>query len=262
MLEEQESFLCAIYDAPDDPTPRLVYADWLEEHGEVAAGQYLRFTSLVRASTDDVEQKRLRTLINNIRQTNTPDELAAGNFFPLATKQKLVLDVSSLESLEAFRLQAIKNHRWFGTISVRLSGHRIADATPFRTLFESAIARHLDTLDVSGQTTSQSANHPYRVVTDTSGSVQGLSAYADDSEYVIRPFFTPRAFSLFIKMKATNRLTHLDLRNNNLDNDALRALAKSPHLNRLQRLYLSEGNTFRGRVWQQVLERFGPDVVE
>lgn len=262
MLEEQESFLCAIYDAPDDPTPRLVYADWLEDHGEVAAGQYLRFTSLVRATTDEVEQRRLRAAIDDLRQTKSPEQLAAGDFFPLASSRELVLGASSLENLETFRALAIKNHRWFGTSSVRLDGHRIADATPFRTLFESAIARRLDTLDVSGHTSSQSANHPYRVVTDASGSVQGLTAYADDSEYVIRPLFTPRAFALFINMKATNRITHLDLRNNNLDNDALRALAKSPHLNRLQRLYLSEGNSFRGRVWQQVLERFGPDVVE
>lgn len=68
--------------------------------------------------------------------------------------------------------------------------------------------------------------------------------------------------SVLAHSREARRLTVLDLRNNNLDNDALRALAKSPHLNRLQRLYLSEGNTFRGRVWQQVLERFGPDVVE
>ena len=29
-----DAFLRAILDAPDDDTPRLVYADWLEERGE------------------------------------------------------------------------------------------------------------------------------------------------------------------------------------------------------------------------------------
>jgi uncharacterized protein (TIGR02996 family) len=34
---EEEAFLAAIVEAPDDPTPRLVYADWLEEHGRTDA---------------------------------------------------------------------------------------------------------------------------------------------------------------------------------------------------------------------------------
>ncbi len=34
---EQEAFLQAILAAPDDDAPRLVYADWLEEHGATAA---------------------------------------------------------------------------------------------------------------------------------------------------------------------------------------------------------------------------------
>ena len=33
-LAEHEAFLRAIYDTPDDDTPRLIYADFLEERGE------------------------------------------------------------------------------------------------------------------------------------------------------------------------------------------------------------------------------------
>jgi uncharacterized protein (TIGR02996 family) len=33
-MSQDEAFLQAIIDHPDDDTPRLVYADWLEEHGQ------------------------------------------------------------------------------------------------------------------------------------------------------------------------------------------------------------------------------------
>jgi hypothetical protein len=56
-------------------------------------------------------------------------------------------------------------------------------------------------------------------------------------------------------------IASLDLRDNDLDNDAARALVRSPYLNNLKRLRLLEGNRLRGRVWQQVIERFGEDVV-
>jgi uncharacterized protein (TIGR02996 family) len=32
-VTHEEAFLRAVCEAPDDPVPRLVYADWLEEHG-------------------------------------------------------------------------------------------------------------------------------------------------------------------------------------------------------------------------------------
>ena len=38
----QEAFEAAILTAPGDHTPRLVYADWLEEHDEPESAAYLR----------------------------------------------------------------------------------------------------------------------------------------------------------------------------------------------------------------------------
>jgi uncharacterized protein (TIGR02996 family) len=40
-MTPDEAFLEAIRDAPDDDTPRLVYADWLEEHGD-PHGEFIR----------------------------------------------------------------------------------------------------------------------------------------------------------------------------------------------------------------------------
>jgi uncharacterized protein (TIGR02996 family) len=41
-MSDDEPFLRAILDRPDDLGPRRVYADWLEEHGECARAEFLR----------------------------------------------------------------------------------------------------------------------------------------------------------------------------------------------------------------------------
>ncbi|MDY3551208.1 TIGR02996 domain-containing protein [Gemmata sp. JC717] len=42
MHPDADALLDAIFDAPDDDTPRLVYADWLQEHGQEAHAQFIR----------------------------------------------------------------------------------------------------------------------------------------------------------------------------------------------------------------------------
>jgi len=58
------AFLRDIKANPDDPTPRLVLADWLEEHGDAvraARGEFLRLQSLARPSlSPDREAELLR----------------------------------------------------------------------------------------------------------------------------------------------------------------------------------------------------------
>ena len=41
-MNDQEKFLAAIAEALDDPAPRLLYADWLEEHGDDQRAAYWR----------------------------------------------------------------------------------------------------------------------------------------------------------------------------------------------------------------------------
>jgi uncharacterized protein (TIGR02996 family) len=42
MHPEADAFLDAIFDAPDDDTPRLVFADWLEEHDQENYARFIR----------------------------------------------------------------------------------------------------------------------------------------------------------------------------------------------------------------------------
>lgn len=41
-FSERQNFLLSIRDKPDEDTPRLVYADWLEEHGEPERAELVR----------------------------------------------------------------------------------------------------------------------------------------------------------------------------------------------------------------------------
>ena len=41
-MSTDEAFLADICEHPDDDVPRLVYADWLDEHGEALKAEYLR----------------------------------------------------------------------------------------------------------------------------------------------------------------------------------------------------------------------------
>src|SRR5207249_8060556 len=50
-MARDEAFLQAIVENPDDDTPRVVYADWLDEHGDAARAEFIRLQ--VRLSGGD-----------------------------------------------------------------------------------------------------------------------------------------------------------------------------------------------------------------
>src|SRR2546422_418190 len=41
-MDQEQSFIAAICAAPEDDALRLVYADWLEEHGQQARAEFIR----------------------------------------------------------------------------------------------------------------------------------------------------------------------------------------------------------------------------
>src|SRR5215216_5077956 len=41
-MDEERALLAAIYANPDEDTPRLVYADWLDEHDQPERAEYIR----------------------------------------------------------------------------------------------------------------------------------------------------------------------------------------------------------------------------
>lgn len=41
-MSDEDALIAAIIANPDEDTPRLVYADWLEEHGDAGRGEFIR----------------------------------------------------------------------------------------------------------------------------------------------------------------------------------------------------------------------------
>jgi uncharacterized protein (TIGR02996 family) len=61
-MTHDEAFLRAILDNPDDDTPRLVYADWLEEQGD-PRGEFIRLQCLLaRMPYDDPARREAESL--------------------------------------------------------------------------------------------------------------------------------------------------------------------------------------------------------
>jgi uncharacterized protein (TIGR02996 family) len=59
--DQDDAFLQSIRDNPDDDTPRLVYADWLDEQGEADRAELIRVQcELARQTNQSEHQQRLR----------------------------------------------------------------------------------------------------------------------------------------------------------------------------------------------------------
>jgi len=77
-----DPFLRAIAAAPDDDTPRLVYADWLDEHGDPARAEFIRVQcELARAAEDDPRRPGLEDREHELLADNEPAWLGDGGRF-------------------------------------------------------------------------------------------------------------------------------------------------------------------------------------
>jgi uncharacterized protein (TIGR02996 family) len=52
-MSPEEGFLLEIRAAPEDDCPRLVYADWLEEHGQSERSEFIRVQCRLARLPDD-----------------------------------------------------------------------------------------------------------------------------------------------------------------------------------------------------------------
>ena len=89
MMDHEEAFLQAVCERPADNEPRLVFADWLEKHGQRDRAEFIRLQCEVRRRLPDREQELLRIhqdewtaplrrLVPELREANEP----CGRGFP------------------------------------------------------------------------------------------------------------------------------------------------------------------------------------
>ena len=249
--DEREAFLKAIFDAPADDLPRLVFADWLEERAESAWAELIRLQCDLRPNPHGIEREQ--ELIHRVYPVIVAEAksiLERG--FRLS--RRLEIPAEKLADPAALRNTALREHpEWYGATEMKLTGGLIQSGKPIQTILTSTVTARIARLDLSC-------------------SLFGFGGTGDPfeeameipllREYEYRPVVTVQAVEALVHAREARRLTHLDLRNNDLDNDAARAIVNSKNLIRLQSLHLFDGNQLRGRTWQQLLERFGPDVVQ
>ena len=241
--DEREAFLNAIFDAPADDLPRLVFADWLDEHGETEWAELIRILCQ-RTPVDEREQE----LVARFARGTTYDR-----GFPLLNRMAISAEI--LADAVKLRLNAIRNHpEWYGAAELKIAGGLIRSGRPIQTLLTSPVTARVTRLDLSGSLLSFGD-----LSTETGTEVTALAPLR---EYEYRPVVTVQAVEALVNAREARRLTHLDLRNNDLDNDAARAIVNSKNLIRLRSLHIFDNNQLRGRTWQQLLERFGPEVVQ
>jgi type IV pilus assembly protein PilB len=71
-MTHDEAFLQAILEAPEDDTPRLIYADWLEEQGD-PRGEFIRLQAqLARMSEDDPHRPGLEDRARLLLEEQSP----------------------------------------------------------------------------------------------------------------------------------------------------------------------------------------------
>src|SRR6516162_2062254 len=69
-MNHHQGFLQAIIESPDDDTPRLVFADWLDDHDQPQRAEFIRVQiERARLSEDDAKQSELRERENSLLET-------------------------------------------------------------------------------------------------------------------------------------------------------------------------------------------------
>lgn len=255
---EHESFLRAICDHPADDTARLVFADWLADHGDPDRGEFIRIeVELARRNPDDDAEEARRPLLfaRRAELLKRHRQRWLEPFLPFARDTKFERGfISEIEvTADAFLTHG---ERWLAIAPltrVRFTTFRVCEALtreygrkPEELLTTPLLAR-LEKIDLEG-------------VQVTAADVEVLSTHPDLSrlrELVLcwNEIGTEGAIVL-AGMRQLAGLESLNLVGNRISDAGARAIAQSPHLGHLKELWIDR-NPIRKRTWTMLELRFG-----
>lgn len=137
----EAAFLAAITETPDDDTPRLVYADWLEEHGQSDRAEFIRVQcELAKMPAQSGYRHRL---------VDTP-ELAMPWPDDSPSSARIALEaVTGLDSERAHLLRRREQHLKDSLVIPLWSGEQPGEAATIGVAFERGFASavHCDVRD-------------------------------------------------------------------------------------------------------------------
>jgi uncharacterized protein (TIGR02996 family) len=203
-----QAFLWDITDNPADDTPRLIYADWLEEHGQPERAEFIRLQCCrARLSADDSEQSVLAARESALLACHESDWLAT---------------LPSLEDVTWVEL-----HRGFVEEVCVESAEAFLEHAP--ALFRAAPVRRVQIRRIDPSSARDLAGSPYlgRLIELNLGNGTGLCG---------------RCVRSLAGSRQLEFLEALLLHYNDLGDEAVAHLADSPQLGELRELYLSGTN--------------------
>jgi uncharacterized protein (TIGR02996 family) len=148
-ITDEDALLAAIAAAPLDDAPRLVYADWLQEHGEDSKAEYVR--SVVKLLHSPEERTDVERCIARANELDTGWRQVVGGRF------EVVLEGTAAMQLVAFLIRlvaglAFREHigPWRGGEPIRLRGSLTReDAEAFLNDYQEPILRQVRPYDPS-----------------------------------------------------------------------------------------------------------------
>jgi uncharacterized protein (TIGR02996 family) len=210
-MSDREAFLRAIWDRPHDDLPRLIYADWLDEHGEPERAEFIRVQCELESA--DLPPPRRAQLQARERDLRWRHGRGWGDDFPK-------------DGIGPFYRGLLTFSRGFPVSEYEMSGPEFVAATD--ELFRSAPLWSVIMHD-AGPVLEDVLASPHL------GRLYGLSLPGNDLGDVG-----------FAKLAGCPRLADLrvlELSGNSIGAAGLEALAASPYLTRLRTLDLSENSS-------------------
>jgi uncharacterized protein (TIGR02996 family) len=271
MTDDADALLRAVLAAPDDDAPRLVYADWLEEHGDMDRAAFIRAQiELARLPVDHEKRTQLvraeRTLWNRHRiewtawvprwaevttfhrgfleliRCEAEVYLNRGDEVRLRTPLTgLRLDGPGHLAIPVFRGRALDGIR-FLILSV---------SVPERAWPQFSTCAHLGRLEQLWLNSKGPAPALVTALVDSTdlGALRDLRlTWCGLGE---------EQSARLVRHPWVSRLRRLDLSNNHIADEGAAAILESPHLDGLELLNLRGNPLAEGRLADALRRRFG-----
>ena len=261
-MTERETFLRAICDDPADDTARLVFADWLEEHGEAARAEFIRVeVQIANRNPDDENDDRRRAVLfarraallkAHAREWLEPFVGCAresGFERGFVAEVEATADTFLTHGGRWMSITPLTRVRFVGTLAIG------ADGGPrcYRSeeLFACPLLGRLDTIDLE-------TNHV------NPDDLRRLAESPDLSRLRELVLAWNRLGSegaeVLAGMSQLRGLEELNLVGNGITSAGARALAQSPYLGGLKELRITK-NPIKDRAWTVLELRFGAALV-
>jgi uncharacterized protein (TIGR02996 family) len=239
-MTENDAFLADICEHPDDDAPRLVYADWLEEHGDQGRADFIRAQCADPRRVVDGDDPRTRPWAGKLARWCERWSFRRGFVEAIDVDARRFL----ARAEEVFRLAPVR--------FVRLEGLRSDDLAAIAAL--PSLGR-LAVLEAPGNyrhagcrklfASPHLANLRGLAVQEAPFGAAGLAALLDALALTGLTHLDlggtgvgDAGVELLSRSDKCDNLVALDLRGNGLTARAIRALDRSPHLGKLRRLGL------------------------